>query len=187
MVETWKRVQRDFSLVLTGVQETVIAVADHVSQHVQKVKLKLDTASLERKIQSQQALLGQKIHAEPGLSLSEIFEKDEIHIVLEHILRDEKKLEANEGIVSPHEALHDFERLLIRSDFVVQNVVIRDGYSGIGKSIRALSLPPQMMIFFIKKQQEIVLAYGKVSIEARDEVTFLCSKEKIPAYISFWK
>ncbi|VAX27069.1 hypothetical protein MNBD_NITROSPIRAE01-1593 [hydrothermal vent metagenome] len=187
MVERWRRVQRDFSLVLTGVQETVISIADHVNQHVQKVKLKLDTASLERKVQSHQVLLGQKIHAEPGLELSQIYEKDEIHTLLEDITMVEKQLEANEGIVSPHEALHDFERLLIRSDFVVQNVVIRHGYAGIGKTIKELSLPPQMMIFFIKKQEQIVLAYGKVSIAARDEVTFLCSKKDIPAYIAFWQ
>ncbi len=187
MVKTWKRVQRDFTLVLTGVQETVIAIADHVNQHVQKVKLNLDTASLERKIQAQQALLGKKIYAQAGLNLTQVYEKAEVQTLIENILIAEKQLESNEGIVSPHEALHDFERLLIRSDFVVQTLIIREGYTGIGKTIQALKPPSQMMIFFIKKQQQIVLAYGKVTIAARDEVTFLCSKENIPDYIAFWK
>lgn len=187
MVETWQRVQRDFSLVLTGIQETVIAIADHVSQHVQKVKLKLDTAGLQRKIQRQQTSLGKKIHMASGLDLNQIYEKEEIQILLENILVAEKQLEANEGIVSPYEALHDFERLLIRSDFVIQNVVIRGGYTGIGKTIKELSPPAQMMIFFIKKQQKIALAFGRVPISVHDEITFLCSKENIPSYIAFWK
>ncbi len=187
MIETWKRIQRDFSLILTGIQETVITVADHVNQHVQKVKLNLDTAALERKIQSQQALLGEKIYAESALKLSEVYEKPEVHTLVDRILTAKKQLEANEGIVSPHEALHDFERLLIRSDFVIQNVVILNGYSGIGKTIQELAPPPQMMIFFIRKQNKIVLADGKVPIEVGDEVTFLCAKENIPDYIAFWK
>lgn len=187
MLETWKRVQRDFTLILSGLQETVIEIADHVSQHVQKVKINLDTATLEKHIQGQQALLGKKIHADQGSHLTQIYEKEEIQSLISHILMAEKRLEANEGIVSPHEALHDFERILLRSDFVVQNVVILDGYAGIGKTIKELAPPPQMMIFFIKKRDQIVLAYGKVPIRAHDEVTFLCSKNNIPDCIAFWK
>jgi len=187
MIETWKHLQRDFSLALSGIQETVIAIADHVNQHVQKLKLKGDTAALRKKIQDQQSLLGQKIHTESQHKLSALYGKPEIQTLVKHVLAAEKQLEANEGIVSPHEALHDFERILIRSDFVVQNVVILDGYAGIGKTIQELAPPLQMMIFFIKKQNKIVLAYGKVPIEVRDEVTFLCAKENIQDCIAFWK
>ena len=187
MIETLKRVQRDLTLACSGVQETVISIADHVNQHIQKMKLTLDRSVLEKEIQQKQTQLGQKIYEQSDLPLSQLYAKPDVQVLLDKILTAQKQLEAIEGIVSPYEALHEFERLLIRSDFVVQNVVILEGYSGIGKSIQKLAPPPQMHIFFIKRQNRVELAYGNLFVHLHDEVTFLCSKENIQHYIAFWK
>ena len=74
----------------------------------------------------------------------------------------------------------------MRSDFVIQHVRIVEGFSGIGKTIRELDLPINMLIFFIKKNSRIEIAGGGILLEAKDEVTFLCSKENRHKYIEFW-
>ncbi len=187
MISILKKVSRDFTLVLSGAQEAIVTIAELVNQHVQKVKLNIDATTLEKEIQGDQVNLGEKIYEHAEISLNQLYEKTEIHALIDKVLKTQKKLEATESIVSPYETLHDFERLLIRSDFVIQNIVISKKHSGIGLTIQELKLPPQMLIFFIKKRDEIVLAYGNTRVYARDEVTFLCEKEHIQSCIAFWK
>jgi len=172
---------------LVGLQEAVVFIADHVSQHVQKVKLGLAASELEKEIRSAQVYLGKKVYDRRNEPLESFKENPRVEQQILKIKALRKQLEANNAIVSPFEALHDFERLLIRSDFVIQQVWIPEGYHGIGKTISHLALPPQMLIFFIRKKSGLALAFGRVIIEAQDEVTFLCAKEDIADYISFWK
>ncbi len=187
MIETWKQLQRNMIVILSGAQEAVISIADHVNQHTQKIKLNLDARGLEKEIQEAQAILGEEIYTQADVPLSQLYEKKEVQEWIEKILGKQKQLEATESIVSPYETLHDFERLLIRSDFVIQHIIIPDGFHGAGKTIAELCLPEKMLIFFVKKQNKIQLAYGNVSVDTRDQVTFLCSKEHIQDYIMFWK
>lgn len=187
MIPILKKFTRDFTLVLSGAQEAVVTIAEQVNQHVQKVKLSLDATTLEKKIQEDHINLGKNIYEHPEVSLNQLYEQTEVHTLIDQVLKTKKQLEATESIVSPYEALHDFERLLIRSDFVIQNIVITKEYSGIGLTIQALKPPAEMLIFFIKKRDEIVLAYGHVKVNLHDEVTFLCEKEHIQSCIAFWK
>ncbi|MFQ5779927.1 MAG: TrkA C-terminal domain-containing protein [Nitrospiria bacterium] len=188
IAEIWQRVRRDLTIAFAGLQEATVSIADHVNRRVHKVKVTLDANELEKRIKNDQALLGKKICAEPDdLSLNALYKDPEIRNLVAEIEKTDQALEAIEGIVSPHEALLDFERLLIRSNFVIQHVVVQEGFLGVGKTIRELNLPPQMLIFFIKKKGEPAIAYGKTVIEARDEVTFLCPKKKVQEYISYWR
>ena len=187
MISILKKFTRDFSLALSGAQETIVTIAEQVNQHVQKVKLNLDASALEKEIQEDQINLGKKIYEHSEVSLNQLYEQTEVHGWIDNVLKTQKELEATESIVSPYETLHDFERLLIRSDFSIQNIVISKEYSGIGLTIKELKPPSQMLIFFIKKRDEIVLAYGNVKVNSRDEVTFLCEKEHIQSCIAFWR
>jgi len=177
-------------LVIAGFQETMVSIADHVNQSVQKVKIDLATAELENEIKESQISLGKLIYENPEASSEQVGDGfarlPEIAALIEKAEAGQKNLDAITGTVSPHEALNDFERLLIKSDFVIQHVLIMDGFHGIGKAIKDLCLPDRMLIFFIKKNNRIEIADGEVIIEARDEVTFLCSKENIHKYIKFW-
>ncbi|MFQ5587664.1 MAG: hypothetical protein ACE5F7_02395 [Nitrospiria bacterium] len=186
-MKTWKQLQRNVTVVLSGIQEVVAAAADHINQHIQKAKLDFDTETLEEEIQEAQAMLGKEIRRHSNINLHELYEEKKIKNQVSQILEKQKQMESREGIVSPYETLHDFERLLIRSDFVIQNIIIPDEFHGNGKALGSLDLPDQMLIFFIKKKNKIELAYGGVRVDARDEVTFLCSKENIPDYLAFWK
>lgn len=187
MIGTLKRIRRNSKIAFLGLQETIIAIADHVNQHVQKTKTNLDVTELESEIKENQVELGRRIYEKSDLQFEPLYDAPDMQDLLKKIETSQKQLEALEAIVSPYEALHDFERLLIRSDFVIQNVIIVDGFHGIGKTIEALALPAQMLIFFIKKKNQINIADGKVIIETRDEVTFLCEKENINTYIELWK
>jgi len=188
IVEIWQRVKRDLALVFAGLQEATVSVADHVNRRVHQVKGSLDANELEKRIKNDQAFLGKKICAESAdSSLDALYEDPDIKNLVAEIQKTDQALEAIEGVVSPHEALLDFERLLIRSNFVIQHVVVQEGFFGIGKTIQELNLPPEMLIFFIKKRREPAIAYGKTNLETRDEVTFLCPKKRIQEYIAYWK
>jgi len=177
----------NLALALSGIQEAAVAIADHVNQHVQKTKLKLNAAELEQEIRGKQIALGKAIYRSQDAAFATSNDEPDFERLIKKTTTLRKRLEANNAIVFPYEALHDFERLLIRSDFIIQQVVIAGDYKGIGQSIKDLALPSQMLIFFIKKKNEVELAYGDVIIRAEDEVTFLCSKEAVKDYISFWK
>jgi len=187
MVKSWKRFNQNFTLAIVGFQEALIAIADHVNQHVQKVKLNLQSGEFDQQIKKDQAKLGEAIYQRQEVDFDQLINLPEIEKLVHKIETEKKQLDALEGIISPYEALHDFERLLIRSDFVIQHVIVLDGYKGIGKTIQELGLPTQMLIFFIKKKDQIEIADGKVVIETKDEITFLCSKENISKYIELWK
>ncbi len=186
-MKTLQHLQLNMSMVLGGIQETIIAIADHVQHHIQKIKLNVDAKTLEQEIQKSQAALGEKIYQNANTPLSDLHKNEEINEKMIHIAEKKKELEAVESIVSPYETLHDFERLLIRSDYVIQTVIISEAYHGLGKTIEMLSPPETMLIFFIKKRNQVELACGKVVIHPKDEITFLCAKEEIQSAISFWK
>lgn len=187
-MNTWQRFSRDFKLAIVGLQEALIAIADHVHQYVQKVKMNLEAGELGKEIKNKHIALGEQIYARTDLQLDQLSQEPDMLDLMNKIETTQRKLEAIEGVVSPYEALHDFERLLIRSDFVIQHVIVVDGFHGIGKSIKELAFPSQMLIFFIKKRnQQIEIAFGKVVIDSRDEITFLCSKENIQKYMALWK
>ncbi len=190
MTKILKQFRQDFTLIVAGFQETIISIADHVSQSVQKVKVDLATADLEKEIKESQVSIGKLIYKNPEMSSEELRDglahAPEMKALIAKAETGQKSLDAIMGTVSPREALNNFERLLIRSDFVVQHVLIVEGFSGIGKSIKELGLPGNMLIFFIKKNKHIEIADGGVVIEIRDEVTFLCSKENSHHYIGLW-
>ncbi len=184
------RFRHDSILIMAGFQETMVSIAAHVNQSVQKVKIDLKTAELEKEIKESQISLGKLIYERPKASSEEVRDGlahlPEIKALIEKAEAGQKSLDAIVGTGSPHEALLDFERLLIRSDFVIQHILIMDGFNGIGKTIKDLGLPDRMLIFFIKKSNRIEIADGGVVIEARDEITFLCSKENSHKYREFW-
>ncbi|MFQ5597254.1 MAG: hypothetical protein ACE5GK_04310 [Nitrospiria bacterium] len=188
MFKAWKRFKRDLMLAVLGFQEAVISIADHVNLYIQKVVMNMESAELGNELRGSLEYLGKKFYERKDSLFDQGTEDMDIQDALEKIKEIQKKLEAMEGFVSPYEALHDFERVLIRSDFVIQHVMILEGFHGIGKTIQELEFPSQMLIFFVKKRnQDIDIAYGKVVIETRDEITFLCAKENIEKYIAFWK
>lgn len=179
--------RKDLKLILAGLQEATVSVADHVNSHVKKVKTTMDACDLEKQIKNNQARLAKKVYAQPDSSLDTLYKENEVRDLVAEIERMHKELEAIEGNVSPLEALQDFERLLIRSKFAVQHVIVPEDFHGTGKTIRQLAFPPQMLIFFIKKKGETEIAQGETVIDARDEITFLCDKDKVNKYMSFWK
>ncbi len=187
MIKRLEQFRRNSILAFIGFQEALIAIADHANQHVQKVKINLQAEALENQIRKDQVKLGEAIYQRQELDFEDLFKSKGVEELVLNIEMSKKQLDALEGIISPYEALHDFERLLIRSDFIIQHVIILDGFHGIGKTIQELNLPTQMLIFFIKKSDQIEIADGKVIIETKDEITFLCSKENTNKYIELWK
>lgn len=200
MSKILNRFRHDIVLVMAGFQETMVSIADHVNQSVQKIKIDLATAELENEIKKSQVHLGKLIYERERRQSSsktstetssealkaELAHLPEIKALREKAEAGQKSLDSIVGTVSPHDALQDFERLLIRSNFVIQHVLITDGFKGIGKMIRDLELPDRMLIFFIKKNKGIEIAEGGIIVEVKDEVTFLCSKENCHKYIEFW-
>jgi len=187
MIEGIHRIRKDIRLVLAGLQEATVTVADHVSSHVKTVKTTMDARDLEEQIKKERAILGRKVYAHSDTSLETLYKENEVRDRVTEIEKMHRKLEAIEGNVPPLEALQDFERLLIRSKFAIQHIIVPEEFHGTGKTIRELAFPSKMLIFFIKKKGEIEIAQGDTVIDARDEITFLCDKEKINKYRMLWK
>ncbi|HIE65158.1 MAG: TrkA C-terminal domain-containing protein [Nitrospira sp.] len=187
MIEGIQKIRKDIRLVLAGLREATVTVADHVSSHVKTMKTTMDARDLEGKIKKEQAILGRKIYEHPDTSLDTLHKEKEVRDRVVEIEKMHKKLETIEGNVPPLEALQDFERLLIRSEFAIQQIIVPEEFTGTGKTIRELAFPSQMLIFFIKKRGKTEIAQGKTVIGARDEITFLCDKENINKYRLFWK
>ncbi len=187
MIEGMQRLRKDLTLVLAGLQEATVSIADHVNSHVKKVKTTIDARDLEKKIKNDEAILGKKVYAHPDSSLDALYKENDVKNPVSEIERMHKELEAIEGSISPLEALQDFERLLIRSQFVIQHVIVPEEFHGTGKTIRQLAFPAQMLIFFINKKGETEIAQGETVVDARDEITFLCDRENVIKYRSFWK
>ncbi|MFQ5579016.1 MAG: TrkA C-terminal domain-containing protein [Nitrospiria bacterium] len=187
MIEGIQRLRKDLKLVLAGFQEATVTVADHVSSHVKTVKTTMDARALEEQIKKERAILGRKVYEQADTSIDTLYKENKIRERVTFIEELQEKLETIEGSVSPLEALQDFERLLIRSKFAIQQVIVPEDFHGNGKTIRQLAFPSQMLIFFIRKKGETEIAQGETVISARDEITFLCDKENTSKYRMFWR
>ncbi len=209
----WRRMKRNFIVAFAGLQEATVAVADRVHRRVQEVKTSVDAGLLEKQIEMDHALLGEKVYRKGQSDLGLLYKDPELYQLFDRIQQQQKKLTAMENITLPDESLIEFERIFLQSDFLIHQVVVLEKFSGVGKQIRELTLPPEMRVIFVRKRNRfkigpsaknydlkgsgcrwnvnhgvpLEMANGNTPIEAYDEVTFLCSRENLRRSIDYWE
>lgn len=180
-----RRFKKNLLLTFTGFQEATFAIADRVNKKVREVKNAIEASELEREIQNNQAALGAKVCQQADLSLPLLSKSPELKSLHDKIREDQKKLASMERHAPPHDSLIDFERTLIQADLFLHDVMILEGYKGIGKKIKELALPLGMHIVLIQKGDQVHVANGEMVIETHDQITFICEKVNAVKCISY--
>ena len=144
--------KRDFIVAFAGLQEATVAVADRVHRRVQEVKTSVDASLLEKQIEIDHALLGEKVYRKGQSDLGLLSKDPELYQLFDRIQQQQKKLTEMENITLPDESLIEFERIFLQSDFLIHHVVVLEKFSGVGKQIRELTLPPEMRVIFVRKR-----------------------------------
>lgn len=182
----WQRMKRDFLVAFSGLQEATVAVADRVHRRVQQVKSSIDAGLLEKEIEMDQALLGEKVYRKGHSDLRLLSKDPELHQLFTRILEQQKKLVKIEAADLPEESYMEFEQTVLESDFLIDHAVITQEFKDLGKKIQDLLLPPPIRIIFVKKKNRLELAQGTTRIEIYDEVIFLTSKGNIQRSLEYW-
>lgn len=180
------RLNKNLILAFTGIQETVLAIADRVNRRVQEAKNSIEAAELEKRSRSDEALLGMEVHRQPDLTLHFLSKDPELKSLYERIREDQRKLSALENQPPSQEALNDFERTLLYENFLIRDFIISEGFHGIGKRIRDIAPPLEMRIVLIQKKGRMIPAHGAVVLEPGDRVVFICPRENSMEYLSHW-
>src|SRR5581483_1524379 len=182
----WRRMKREFLVIFSGLQEATVAVADRVHRRVQQVKSSIDAGLLEKQIEVDQALLGEKIYRKGHSDLRLLYKDPELHQLYTKVQEQQKKLVKIEAVNFPYESYLEFEQILLESDFLINRAVISEDFGGLGKKIQDLLLPASMRIILVRKRNQVELAKGTTRIELYDEVIFLTSKGNLQQSLEYW-
>lgn len=181
----WRRIKRDMIVAMASLQETALAIAERVNDRVEEVKRSIAANDLEREIQTDLAILGEKVFRKSDLTLSQVTKEADLLALLAQIDTRQKELAALES--SLKEAPFDYlEQTLSHAHLMIQNVIITAEFPGAGKQIRSLALPPQLKILLVRKKGRIHLAQGQTVIDLQDEVIFIGEKANLNSYKTFW-
>jgi hypothetical protein len=178
--------KRDFVVAFSGLQEATVAVADRVHRRVQQVKSSIDAGLLEKQIEMDQALLGEKVYRKGHADLRLLSKEPELYPLFAGIQEQQKKLAKIEAINLPDESYLEFERIILESDFLIEHAVISEEFKGAGKKIQDLLLPAPIRIIFVRKKSRLELAQGTTRIELYDEVIFVTSKGNLQQSLEYW-
>lgn len=178
--------KRDFLVAFSGLQEATVAVADRVHRRAQQVKSSIDAGLLEREIEMDQALLGEKVYRKGHSDLRLLSKDPELYQLFTRIQEQQKRLIKIEAVNLPHESSMEFERIFLESDFLIDHAVISEEFKGLGKKVQDLLLPVPIRIIFVKKKNRLELAQGTTRIELYDEVIFLTSKGNLQRSLEYW-
>lgn len=182
----WRRMKRDFLVVFSGLQEATVAVADRVHRRVQQVKTSIDAGFLEKQIEMDQALLGEKVYRKGHSDLQLLSKDPELCQLFAKIQEQQKKLIKIETVNFLDESYMEFERIFLESDFLINHAVISENFGGVGKKIQDLPLPAPMRIIFVRKRNRLELAQGATRIDLYDEIIFLASRENLQRSLEYW-
>jgi len=174
-----KAAQRTVSLSIDGMREAVTAVAERVAVRVRIGKLHLQSQDAEARLEQAYKSLGQHLFANRELS-------DPTNTILPPLqerIRSERQtlLELRDKLASQYdEALAASLLRLKEGGAMVERVTVSPGAHADGKVLRALALPEEVRLVFIRRSNCSMIPSPDLILKAGDQITLIGKRSAVP-------
>ncbi|TLY36912.1 MAG: hypothetical protein E6K60_06305 [Nitrospirae bacterium] len=178
-----KAAQRTVSLSIDGMREAVTAVAERVAVRVRIGKLHLQSQDAEARLEQAYKSLGQHLFANRELS-------DPTNTILPPLqerIRSERQtlLELRDKLASQYDEALAASLLRLQEDLkeggaMVERVTVSPGAHADGKVLRALALPEEVRLVFIRRSNCSMIPSPDLILKAGDQITLIGKRSAVP-------
>jgi K+/H+ antiporter YhaU regulatory subunit KhtT len=172
-----KTLQRTFTITLTGLRETILAVAERVAARVQVGKLQFHAEDSEFRLRAAYETLGQFLYRARSVSQPPTYPVEEI---LPYFYRIRGELQALQNVrdrlATQHDELLGGALMQLRKDLQVaggmmERVTVASSSPAAGKLLNDVPFPAGVIIVAIRRGETVVFPSAAVTITVGDHVT----------------
>jgi hypothetical protein len=193
-VDFLQRTRKEFTLTLTGLHETVLAISERVNRKVQILKLHWQASAIFHQIESIQqeagAFLAEHVaqgnHQPPNSSETEARlsgTASRIRLLKNDLLQIDalaRELEAD----TLREDLLKIQRDLFIRSAAIERVMVIPGAAACGQTVAQLSLSPVVRVAAVLRGSALLTALETVPLRAGDVVLLVGPREELKQALS---